>query len=290
MADGDQGFSVNQVYSSGVMIDFSGTAGQVRNTFKTEMHSLSVKGAVHIANMSAPKIPSALAPAVVGIVSLNDLRPHTNYRLKGDYTFVNGEGSTVYALAPADLATIYNLKPLFTAAPTPITGAGQTIALIEDTDVYATSDITTFRSTFGLPVANFTQVHPGPASGDSGCTDPGDVDSPSPNDGEAELDVEWAGASAPGATLQLVSCSDTLTTFGGLIAMQNLVNGTNLATAPRIWSLSYGSCETENGESANAAYASTYQQAAAAGISVFVSSRATKAPPVATQPSQHRVL
>ena len=46
------GFTVNQVYPNGMLIDFSGTAGQIRAAFKTEIHDLSVNGAAHIGNMS----------------------------------------------------------------------------------------------------------------------------------------------------------------------------------------------------------------------------------------------
>ncbi len=70
-----QGFVVNRVYPSQMTVDFSGSAGQVRTAFHTEMHKLSVNGADHIANMSDPMIPSALAPAVAGVVSLHDFRP-----------------------------------------------------------------------------------------------------------------------------------------------------------------------------------------------------------------------
>jgi subtilase family serine protease len=250
-----QGFTVNRVYSNGMTIDFSGTAGQVRQAFATEIHHLSVDGQSHMGNMSDPQIPAAFAGVVEGVVSLNDFRPHVNYKRHVDYTFTES-GSTYQAVTPADLATIYNLNPLFTAG---VNGTGETIALIEDTNVYSTSDITTFRSTFGLPTANFTQVHP------ESCTNPGDVVG---NDGEAELDVEYAGAAAPGATLQLVSCKDSSTTFGGLIAMEDLLEA---GDAPTIWSVSYGECEAANGATQNAAYSSTYESAAAEGISVFVS-------------------
>jgi subtilase family serine protease len=60
------GFKVNVVYENGLLIDFSGTAGQVRAAFHTEIHRLNVKGEKHVANMSDPKIPAALAPAVAG--------------------------------------------------------------------------------------------------------------------------------------------------------------------------------------------------------------------------------
>jgi hypothetical protein len=62
------GFQVNQVYPNRVLIDFSGTAGQVMHAFHTEMHRLEVNGVMHIANLREPLIPSALADAIVGIV------------------------------------------------------------------------------------------------------------------------------------------------------------------------------------------------------------------------------
>jgi subtilase family serine protease len=251
-----KGFSVNQVYTNGMMIDITGNAGQVRRAFGTEIHKLTVDGVDHIANMSDPQIPAAFASVVEGVVSLNDFRPHTNFKPHTNYTFTSS-GSTYQAVVPADLAKIYNLTPLFNEG---INGAGQTIVLIEDTNVYSITDVSTFRSTFGLPAATFTQVHPG------SCTNPGDVVG---NDGEAELDVEWAGAAAPGATLELASCKDTSTTFGGLLAIQGLINA---GSPPAIMSVSYGECEAENGATANASFISTYQQAASEGVSVFVSS------------------
>jgi hypothetical protein len=62
------GLQVNSVSASGMMIDFSGTAGQVTETFKTEIHSLDVNGERHTANMRNPQVPAALAP-VAGISS-----------------------------------------------------------------------------------------------------------------------------------------------------------------------------------------------------------------------------
>jgi subtilase family serine protease len=259
------GFVVNGVQTSGMVVDFSGTAGQVREAFQTEIHQLDVGGNPHIANMTSPRIPAALSGVVNGVVSLHDFRPHTNYTPRTpEYTFTSG-GSTFQAVVPADLATIYNLNPLFSAG---ISGQGQTIVVIEDTDVFKTADWTTFRSTFGLSgftSGSFTQVHPAPKTGKTNCTDPGIV---SGNESEAELDAEWASAAAPSAAIELASCKDTTTTFGGLIALQNLVNGTS---PPAIVSISYGECEAENGATANAAFNTTYQQAVALGVSVFVS-------------------
>jgi subtilase family serine protease len=69
-----KGFSINLVRPR--TIDFSRTAGQVRDAFGTEIHYLDVRGVRHIANMRDPQIPTALEPAVASIVSLNDFKPH----------------------------------------------------------------------------------------------------------------------------------------------------------------------------------------------------------------------
>src|SRR6266852_6335281 len=141
------GFRVNVVYPSGMLIDFSGTAAQVRRAFQTEIHHLEVKGERHVGNMSDPQIPSALAPVIAGVVSLHDFRPHAMHHLRKantEFTFTGSLGNATYAVVPADLAKIYNLNSLFSKG---ISGQGQTIALIEDTDVFSASDWTTFRST-----------------------------------------------------------------------------------------------------------------------------------------------
>ncbi|MGA2196912.1 MAG: S53 family peptidase [Bryobacteraceae bacterium] len=258
------GFQINVVYPSGMLIDFSGTAGQVRFAFHTAIHYLDVNGSRHVANMSDPQIPEALAPAVAGVVSLHDFQPRAMKRARVGFTFSSG-GNAFQALSPSDLATIYNLNPLFAAGTA---GQGQTIAVLEDSDLYSTADWDTFRSTFGLSQyasGTLTTVHPAPASGANNCLAPGVL---AGDDGESILDAEWSSAAAPAATIMVAACASTRTTFGGLIAMQNLLN--SAAGPPSIMSISYGECEAGNGASANAAYNSTFQQAVAEGVSVFV--------------------
>jgi subtilase family serine protease len=260
-----EGFTVNAVYPSGMLIDFSGTAGAVRNAFHTEIHYLNVNGEQHIANMSDPRIPAALAGAVSGVISMHDFRPHAMSRPHPKFSFTSG-GSKYQAIVPADLATIYNFSPAFAAG---YTGQGQTIAVIEDSDLYSPEDWNTFRSTFGLSQyasGSLTTIHPSGASGTANCMDPRVLSGG--DDGEATLDAEWASAAAPGAAIQVASCANTRTTFGGFIALVNLINA---AQPPSIISLSYGECEVDNGASANAAFRAAYQQAVAEGISVFVS-------------------
>jgi hypothetical protein len=257
-----QGFQVNLVYPNQMVVDFTGSAGQIRQAFRTEIHHLLVNGESHIANMSDPQIPSALASTVAGVVSLNDFRPQPTLRPRSDYTVGNGR----YAVLPADVWAIYNFNPAFAAG---ISGQGQTIVLIEDTDLYSTADWNAFRSTFGLasayPLGSLAQVHP-PSSPTNNCTDPGAIFS----DAEAALDVEWASAGAPSAALVLASCASTDTGFGAFIALENLLNAGG--TPPAIVSISYGGSESSQGASQNAYISSLYQQAVAEGVSVFVSS------------------
>ena len=267
------GLTVNGVTASGMLIDFSGTAAQVTQAFHTEIHRYVVDGVSHIANASDPKIPAALAPVVAGIVSLHDFRPKGQLvpRHKPDYTYTTSDG-TFHALAAGDIATIYNLKPLFDAG---FTGKGQTIMVVEDTYLYTTSDWAVFRDTFGLQKyasGSLTQVSP---SGGIPCTNPGfqgkKKDPGYGDDGEAAIDVEWASAAAPNAAIVLAACEDTTTTFGGLIALVNALGG-SAGSLPSVVSISYGEAEAVNGESANLTYYFAYQQAAAEGVSIFVSS------------------
>ncbi|MFZ2061405.1 MAG: protease pro-enzyme activation domain-containing protein [Candidatus Binatus sp.] len=297
------GFTVNVVYPNGMVIDFSGTAGQVREAFHTEVHQLNVNGTKHIANVSDPRIPAALAPAVVGIVSLHDFRPHQMHKAGPDYSpgGLCGLYTPCHPVVPADLATIYDLNPLFSEG---ISGKGQIIAVVEDSDVFnpgnavcagsgepsgcctgvatgscGPGDWDTFRSTFGLstafPSGSFRQFQPPPPGGTSNCTDPGAV---AFVEVEPILDAEWASAAAPNATIVMGSCGDVSTgTFGAtvasgvFVALQNILNGA-LTPVPNVVSVSYGESEAVNGTASNAAIESLYQTAVGEGVSVFVAS------------------
>ncbi len=254
-------FTVNTVYPSGMAIDFSGTAGQVTAAFHTEIHKLSVNGVEHIGNMTDPRIPTYLATVVGGVVSLHDFRPHSMRKPSAQYT-ATGSGYVFHLIVPADLATIYNLNPAFSAG---YTGQGQTIAVLEDTDLYDPADWSTFRSVLGLSSytgGTLITANPAPPSGASNCADPGATG----DDVEATLDAEWSSAAAPNATIEVAACANTSTTFGLMIAAQNVINSGH---PPQIISISYGECEAANGATANAFYNSLAQQAVSEGISMF---------------------
>jgi subtilase family serine protease len=270
-----QGFAVNAVTPDRTVIEFSGTAGQVSSAFHAPLHNLRVNGKAHLANYKDPEIPAALAPVVAGVAKLNDFMPHPlNVRRA---TSANGKkgvatgGFTAY-LGAADLAAIYNFNPAFKAG---ITGKGQTIVLIEDTDQYSLGDWAAFRGVLGLtaayPFGTLVQVNP---RGTNTCVDPGvgTVGGTGDNAGddvEAAIDVEWASAAAPNATIVNAACADTTTQFGGFFALANLLQRDD---PPSVVSISYGEDEALNGAAENRYIYKLYQVAAAEGVSVFVSS------------------
>jgi subtilase family serine protease len=240
----DKGFQVEEVTPNHLAVVFSGTAAQVRSAFATEIRQYVVNGQTHYANASVPQIPAAFSGVVVGFVKLHDFH-HKPAAAKPQMT----SGSSHY-LAPADYGVIYDLNSLYSSS---VNGTGQSIAVIGRSQVN-TGDIATFRSQFGLTANNPTTVL---AGADPGFTGDGDAL-------EATLDAEWAGAVAPHAAIKLVIAASTLTTDGIDLAAQYAVNHN---VAPVI-SVSFGACEAEIN---NAFYNSLWQQAAAQGISVFVS-------------------
>jgi len=266
------GFTVNQVYPNHMLIDFSGTAGQMRTAFHTPIHNIDFNGEPHMANMANPQIPDALAPVVTGFAALHDIKPKPMHEPVTDYNFsgctrTTGT-STCYAVTPQDNAAIYNLNPLYAAG---FSGQGQTIYLVEDTNTYGAtgtngaSDWNSYRTTFGLtanyPLGNYAMINPG-------CTSPGT----NGDDGEAAIDVEVASAIAPSANIRLISCAGSTFTFGGQVALQNLINAASGTYPVGVVSVSYGLCEALTGQGGNALFSNTYQQASAEGYSVFVSS------------------
>jgi subtilase family serine protease len=279
------GLSINRVYQNGFAIDFSGTAAQIRETFHTEIHNISLpNGELHISNMSDPQIPAALAPVVEGVVSLHDFFPKPHFIRLGSIAYngatneweprfnVTFGGATLHVVSPYDFATIYHLLPLWQRG---FTGKGVTIALVEDSNLADTDDWSSFRGTFGL--SNFTQgsfkqIYPS-------CQDPGQND----DEGEAAIDVEWSSAAAPGANIELSACANSTTTSGLDLAILNLID----YAPPDIISDSYGLCETITGSAEVALENREALLATAEGVTFFIAqgdSGADQCAPVESTP------
>lgn len=248
----DQGFTVDEVPPGRRSIVFSGAVRHIRKAFQTDMHHFRVGQQDHLANTADPSIPDALSAVVTGVVSLHDFRSrpmHAHVRPAPAFNDTSGG----HAMSAADFATIYNLKPLATQG---IDGTGVSIAVLGRTNVVL-GDMAQFRTAMGLP-ANAPQVilngaDPGRQTGD---------------EGESDLDLQWAGAVAPGATIKFVTSASTASTDGIDLSAQYAVSN-NVAD---VITLSYGLCEADLGTAATNFYNSLWQQAAAQGMSVFVSS------------------
>jgi hypothetical protein len=270
------GFAVSSVAKSGRWIEFSGTSAQVETAFQTQMRQYMVQGELHVANATNISIPAALTPVVRGVLSLHNFHskpmlqrshqktPVTLDRTRPNITASNG----FHAVTPGDLATIYNLTPLFNGSTSlgTVNGTGQTIAIVAVSNINTTAnngvdDVAAFQTAFGLPVHDPTIILNGPDPGIGGASD------------EASLDVEYSGAIAPNATIDLVVSGGSLTTDPVALSSSFIVDQ-NLAP---IINVSFGICEQGLGSQGNAFWNALWEQAAAQGISVFVSSGDTGA-------------
>ena len=215
---GSQGFAVRYTARGRDFISFSGTASQVQTALHTEIHRYQVGAETHFANATDFSLPAAIAPMVAGVLGLHDFHPKAPRRK----VLPNYNGSTgSHYLVPDDLATIYDLRPLYNYG---YAGAGQSIAIVGQSDIDR-DDIATFRSLWGLPQTTIQMVPTG--------TYPGFTE----DETEADLDLEWAGATARNAALIYVYSDDA--DYSAYYAIDN-----NLAP---VISESYGLCEYDVG-------------------------------------------
>jgi len=293
-----QGFTVNTVYPNKTQIDFSGTVAQVNQAFHTQENIYTINKVKHLSNSSDISIPAALQNVVAGVMGLNDFHAQSfakkptiaqwNASKKGFVAknakptmpkqisqAVTFNGGALRGLVPDDMATIYNVSSIRANG---LTGTGVTIAVVEDGDMVP-DDWTNFVSTFNLGQYNgtFTQFNPAPPSGTNNCFDPDAIFGFNQDDTETLLDAEWSTAIAPGANIEVATCSDydadfnptTTNFFGGVfIAATNLING---STRPDVISASYGYGEFFTDSASKTAIDLMWAQADAEGISVFVS-------------------
>jgi hypothetical protein len=276
-----QGFQVTRLNPGKQTLEFSGNVAQVKTAFGAVIHKYLVDGQEHYATANAPQIPSALAPVVGGFVSLNNFRAKSYARVLGkaaynpatnqatpQWTIGNGGApiSNNYVLSPADFGVQYDLPNASLNANysgTTYDGTGQTIAIVNDSNINVTL-ANQFRTLFGLKPNPPQVIIDGNDPGIDGINNP---DGENFDSVEAYLDVEWSGAVAPGATVDLVIAADTALESGLFLAAEHAVYGD---VAP-VMSISFGACESSLG-STNSFLNQLWEQAAAQGITVMVSS------------------
>lgn len=291
-----QGLQIVSVGGGRNSVVFAGTAAQIESAFRTQIHRYNVNGKMHVANSMPLFVPAALGGIVTGVRGLSDFRPHPMY-VRPAHGGKNGphpayttsvDGSTEYFLAPGDLATIYDLNPLYNGSPA-INGTGQKLAIIGQTDVYL-DDINAFRSGFGLSQitgcsTNGSGIVTAAGSGCdttyfkyvlvSGITDTG-APSTCGDLVEADLDIEWSGAIAQDAQIVFVNAPATfnqdcteITNGGGVnAALAAAINPPNGPPLAPVISMSYGTCEADADLPAES-LETELQQAAVEGVTVM---------------------
>jgi hypothetical protein len=269
------GLKVEKVSAARNAIIFSGTAGNLGSAFHTSIHSYSVGQQQHFANATDPQIPTALAPVIAGISPMNDFHARplhvrggaTHYDAASHHmqpTMTGGDSGAGYSLyvTPADASIIYDTpnKTFNPAATQTLDGTGVTIGIL-GYSALAMSDVQNYRTAF-LPAGAASNL-PKPIL--DGNTDPGILGGSYA--GESLLDVEIAGGLAPGAQINYYYAASTDLSDGLVLAALRALEDNKV----NILSVSYGECEADMGAGGNLTISELWQEAAAQGITVSVS-------------------
>ena len=242
-----QGFKNVVLSRSRTAVTFSGMVAQERTAFHTEIHSLSIGGEQHYANVGEIKIPENLSSLVRNVSGLDDFRLQSRaHRVKPAFTGLIGS-NVVHGLAPGDIATIYDIDSLYAAG---IDGSGMNVAVVGQSDIDL-NDVAEYRSGYGLPDSTPTVI--------TYLGDPGVV---SGSKEEGELDVEILGAVAPKAQITFVTSPSV---------MNALFYAIEQDAAPVV-SMSFGYCERGDTPSDQQDLQFATMQANAEGMTLIVAS------------------
>jgi len=255
-----QGFTVDRVSRSKDRVVFSGEAQQVASAFSSPLRYYKSNGETHFAPSEEISVPKALSGLVKDVTDLSNFRPRPHIRQSrsaqpvASPNFTSGQTSGHF-LTPGDITTIYDVKAAYNAG---YTGTGQSIAVMGQSAIVL-SDIEKFQTAAGLPIKDPTLTLV-PNTGTSAIV--------AGDESESDLDLEYSGGIAKGATIYFVYTGNSANNNGVFDSISYAVD-TQLAP---VISVSYGLCETELNASSYSSLNSTLAQAAAQGQTVIVSS------------------
>ena len=228
----------------------SGTVQAFSKAFGTTLTRWRHAGGTYRCRTGTLTIPVELEGIILGVFGL-DNRPQakTHFRIRKA-----GPQAGAVSYSPVQVADAYDF-------PSGENGSGQCIGIVELGGGYNAQDLQTFFSGLGIATPNVTAV-----SVDGATNSPtGDANGP---DGEVELDIEVAGAIAPGAQLAMYFAPNT--DAGFLDALTTAIHDTNLK--PSIISISWGGPESSWTQQALDSFNSACQDAATLGVTVLASS------------------
>ncbi len=227
------------------MVQLTGSVTNLERAFGTELQTESTAHGKLRVRQGPLTVPEELAPHVSAVLGL-DNRPQA----KPQHRVARPRASNT-SYTPVQVTQAYQF-------PTG-SAAGQTIAIIELGGGFANADVETYFRGLGLnpPVVNAVSV-------DKAKNVPGK--DPNGADGEVLLDIEVAGAVAPGAALAVYFAPNT--DQGFVDAITTAVHDS--ARKPSVISISWGGPESSWTQQAFTAMDNAFQAAAALGISVTV--------------------
>jgi kumamolisin len=237
-------------------VDFEGTLADVSRAFRCTFAERLVDGRAVYLNREEPQVPLWAVGhvlAVVGLENRSQARPAHRYPSPVATPANDGQG-----FFPDDLKAAY-------AYPAQWTGAGETIGVLEFSNGFNPADLEAFWQRHGIPArpVAFVSVDGTPNDGGSQSVDM-----------ECTLDLEWAGAMAPGAALVVYEAnagSDDVAFARSMLKALEAAVGDRVHE-PTVLSISYGDAETHFPPKALAAWDLAVQRAAARGITVLVAS------------------
>ncbi len=247
------GLQVTQVDKARRLVELRGTVAALTGAFRADLRCYEAHGEVFRARQGVIYVPPELGEAVTGVFGF-DLRPQAkaHFRLRSPGKAVAPRAAQQTSYDPPQLVKAYQF-------PTGVTGAGETVGIVELGGGYRPADLQAYFSRLGITPPTVTDV-----SVNGGKNSPsGD---PNSADGEVELDVEVVGAVAPGAKIKVFFAPNT--SQGFINAISQAVHDADVTLV----SISWGQAEEGYPETARTSIDGQFQDAAALGKTVFVAS------------------
>ncbi len=234
-------------------IVLAGTIAAMNEAFGTTLRLYQCERGLYRGRSGPLYLPVDLKDIVVGVFGL-DNRPQAHVRCRRHRRIVGAAAAADTSYTPPQIAALYQF-------PTAVTGAGQTVAIIELGGGYKTADLQTYFAALGVKTPAVTAV-----SVDGAKNLP--AGDPNSADGEVLLDIEVTGAIASGARIAVYFAPNT--DQGFLDAITTAVHDT--VRRPAIVSISWGGPESSWSPQALSAYDQAFQDAAALGVTVCCAS------------------
>ncbi|MCL6488381.1 MAG: S53 family peptidase [Alicyclobacillus mali] len=251
----DHGLTVERTHQAAGTAVLIGPPEAIRRAFGVELRWFDHPNGAYRSYAGEVTLPESVAPLVEAVLGLDTrpvARPHFRLRRRAEGEFeARSQSAPPAAYTPLDVAKAYQF-------PGGLDGSGQCIALIELGGGYDETSLAQYFASLGVPAPQVVSV-----SVDGATNQPtGDPNGP---DGEVELDIEVAGALAPGAKIAVYFAPNT--DAGFLDAITTAVH--DPTHKPSIVSISWGGPEDSWASASIAAMNRAFLDAAALGVTVL---------------------